>query len=898
MLPRFFQRYPIPTLLREAISWFTHPSETPDPHTLRRKQLLVTSSFVVGSVAVFFSYTTKALQPDIIVIPGLLLAIGVSILLNPFLLRWRHDHELPGLLLTVELLITLSVIIALDEGFMPATMLFLPIVPLLATFLVGPRLGIISASIIVVEVAIFYALDAAGYAFPRHFTPAQEALLDMFVLNALIICTALLGWMYESQSIRSLRHVNAELQQARDGLEEKVAERTAALAQVNEDLEAEITERWRAEQRLRASEERFRALVQNASDIITILDAEGTIKYLSPSHERILGDAPAGRIGDKPFNRIHEEDLPAVRAAFAASLQQPSELISVECRMRHAKGHWVHLEAKGVNLLDEPAVEGIVVNARDITERHQYEQHLRAAKEKAEAATRAKSAFLANMSHEIRTPMNGVIGMTSLLLDTPLNDTQREYVDIIRTSGDSLLSIINDILDFSKIEAERIELEKHTFDVRTVVEEALDLVAPHAAEKSIELAYLVDDEVPRAIRSDSTRLRQILVNLLSNAVKFTDDGEVFVSVEPVTCTEDACELHVAVRDTGSGIPADQQESLFDAFSQVDVSITRQHGGTGLGLAICKRLSELLDGTISVDSEVGDGSTFHVTFKAAVADVEDTAPPDFSGLHVLIVDDNATNRYVLSHYAEAWGMTPHATVDPAEALRWICRGDAFDLGLLDMQMPTMSGDELARALQAECNGESPPLIILSSIGQRPEGCDAVSSWLTKPVKPERLHQEISSVLDTRSDASSTASAAAASVEPPDPTLRILLAEDNPVNQKVAQRILERFDCQVDVAGNGMEVLEMLQQRPYDVVLMDVQMPKLDGLEATRRIRSDLDAQDLHIIALTANAMRGDREECLNVGMDDYISKPIQAEDLATALRAVRPCSPGVSASADR
>jgi PAS domain S-box-containing protein len=886
MPSRFRQRHSVPTSPRAVLSWFTHPGETPDPHTLRRKQLLVTSSLVVGLIALFFSYTTKALQPDIVFIPGLLFLIGLCMLLNPFLLRWRHDHKLPGLLLIAELLIALSVIITTDEGFMPATMLFLPVVPLLATFLVGPRLGAIAAVVIVAEVATFYALDVAGYAFPRHFTPDQEALLDMFVLNALVICTAWLGWMYERQSIRSLRHMNAELQAARDGLEEKVAKRTAALAEVNENLEAEITERWRAEQRLRTSEERFRALVQNASDIIIVLDAEGTIKYLSPSHERILGYAPEERIGAQPFDRIHEEDLPAVRAAFAASLQRPSELISVEYRARHAEGHWVHLEAKGINLLDDAAVEGIVVNARDITERYRYEQYLRAAKEDAEAATQAKSAFLANMSHEIRTPMNGVIGMTSLLRDTELDSTQREYVDIIRTSGDSLLSIINDILDFSKIEAGRIELEEHTFDVRTVVEEALDLVAPHAAEKDLELAYLVEEDVPAAIRSDSTRLRQILVNLLSNAVKFTDEGDVFVTVEPVTCTEDACELHVAVRDTGSGIPADQQASLFNAFSQVDVSITRRYGGTGLGLAICKRLSELLGGSIDVESEVGAGSTFHVTFQAGVATVENATAPDFSGLRVLIVDDNATNRYVLSHYAQSWGMTPHATADPAEALRWTRRGAPFDLGLLDMQMPTMSGDELADAIHAEGGNTAPPLIILSSIGQRPQDAPAVSSWLTKPIKPERLHQEIAAVLGTwGEDAAAAPDRASSSVEPPNPTLRILLAEDNPINQKVVQRILERFDCRADVAGNGREVLDMLDQMPYDVVLMDVQMPKLDGLEATRRIRSVYGAEGPHIIALTANAMQGDRERCLNAGMDDYISKPIQAEDLAVALRTV-------------
>jgi PAS domain S-box-containing protein len=899
MFSRPRQRHSVPTSPHEVLGWFTHPWETPDPHTLRRKQLLVTSSFVFGLIAFFFSYTTRALQPGIVVIPSLLFALGCSILLNPFLLRWRRDHELPGMLLIAEVLIALSAIITVDEGFMPATMLFFPIVPLLATFLVGPRLGAISAVIIVAEVVTFYALDAAGYSFPRHFTAGQEALLDMLVLNTLVLCTALLGWMYESQSIRSLRHMNAELKAAQEGLEEKVAARTAALAKVNDNLEAEITERWRAEQQLRVSEERFRALVQNASDLITILEEDGTIQYASPSHERILGYTPEERVGSDPFVPIHEDDLPDVQAAFAESLQHPNRLISVEYRARHADGHWVHLEAKGVNLLDEPAVEGIVVNARDITERHEYEQHLRAAKEKAEAATQAKSVFLANMSHEIRTPMNGVIGMTSLLLDTPLTENQREYVDIIRTSGDSLLTLINDILDFSKIEAGRIELEEHAFNLRAVVKEALDLVAPRAAEQDLELTYRVDHDVPHAIYSDSTRLRQILVNLLSNAVKFTNEGEVFLAVEATARTDATCTFHVTVRDTGVGIPPEQRDTLFDAFSQVDASTTRRYGGTGLGLAICKHLSNLLGGTIRVDSTVGEGSTFHVTFEAPIAD--DAPPscgPDLSGLHALIVIDNATHRDVLRYHAQAWDMTVRATACPDEALRWAQNGDRFDIGLLDLQMPGMRGDDLAAAFHAECGDEAPPIVILSAIGQRPDPCDVPAAWMTKPVPPRRLRQRIASVTGANPNrAAAPAPDHIAPADAPDPSLRILLAEDNPVNQKVVQRILERFGCPADVAGNGVEVLEMLEQVQYDVILMDVQMPKMDGLEATQRLRSNpKHVQRPYVIALTANAMQGDREQCFNAGMDAYISKPVQVEDLMAALRDVPLHAPDLSSRA--
>jgi PAS domain S-box-containing protein len=889
MLLRSDQRPASPTLLSKLTHWFIPSGRSADPHTRIRKQLLVASSFTVAPLAFFFSYMTRTLQPDIVVIPGLLIVLGAAILVNPFLLRWGVAYKLPGTLLIVEMLIALSVIISMDEGFMPSTMLFLPAVPLLATFLVGARLGILTAVGIVAEVVAFYVLETTGYAFPHHFTPAQEALLDLFVLSALILWTALLGWMYESQSIRSLRHVNAQLQQARDTLEEKVEERTAALAAANADLEAEIAERRRAEQQLRVSEERFRALVQNASDLITILEEDRTIQYVSPSHERILGYKPEERVGSDPFELIHEDDLPDVRAAFTESLQHPSQLISVEYRARHADGHWVHLEAKGVNLLDEPAVEGIVVNARDITERHEYEQHLRAAKEKAEAATQAKSAFLANMSHEIRTPMNGVIGMTSLLLDTPLSENQREYVDIIRTSGDNLLTLINDILDFSKIEAGHIELEEHAFNLRGVVKEALDLVASRAAEQDLELTYLVDHDVPHAIYSDSTRLRQILVNLLSNAVKFTNEGEVFLSVEATTRTNATCELHVTVRDTGVGIPPEQQDTLFDAFSQVDASTTRRYGGTGLGLAICKHLSNLLGGTIRVDSAVGEGSTFHVTFTAPIAD---DAPPscdlDLSGLHALIVMDNATHRDVLAYHAQAWDMTVRATACPDEALRWVQNGNRFDIGLLDLQMPGTRGDDLAETFHAECGDEAPPVVILSAIGQRPDACDIPAAWMTKPVPPRQLRQRIASVTGAHHDraVASAPDGHVALADAPDSSLRILLAEDNPVNQKVVQRILERFGCQADVAGNGFEVLEMLEQVQYDVVLMDVQMPKMDGLEATQRLRSNpRHARRPYVIALTANAMQGDREQCFDAGMDAYISKPVQVEDLMAALHDV-------------
>ena len=870
-----------------ALRWFTRPDATPDPHTIRRKQLLVVASFLFGGLAFFFGVLTQLLQSGIVLIPSLLGSVSVLILLNPFLLRWRGDHILPGTLLTAEVLLLLSIIIPMDEGFMPSSMLFLSVLPLLATFLVGTRLGACTAVVIIGEVTLFYMLDASGYPFPRNFTPEQEALLDMFVLNALILSTAGLGWLYEHHSIRNLRHVNQELQHTRDTLEEQVAERTAALAKVNEDLEAEIAERWRAEKKLRASEKRFRTLVQNASDLIAVIDADGTLQYLSPSYERILGYPPAERIGASSFDYIYDDDRPAVQAAFQRCLDHPEDLIHVAYRARHADGHWVHLDVKGRNLIDDPSIGGVVVNAHDITERYHYEQSLRAAKEKAEAATRAKSAFLANMSHEIRTPMNGVIGMTGLLTDTELTPEQREYVDIIRTSGDGLLALINDILDFSKIESGHITLEQHPFDVRTVVEEALDLVAPQAADKGLELMYQVDPAVPSTIQSDSTRLRQILVNLLSNAVKFTDEGEVVVAVQVATPAASNSTLRFAVHDTGVGISAAEQDRLFDAFSQGDATTTRKYGGTGLGLAICKRLTELMDGTLCVDSTPGKGSTFYVTVPApvvsSVSTRQDTPPTVLADRRVLVVDDNATSRDILADLLTYWNMAVRATSDPADALRWVRGGAPFDVAIIDAQMPSMSGPKLAAALRATTDAAPPaPVILLSPIGQRAEVETPIAEQISKPVKPLHLQHALLDALSDDPAAVPEPEAASASPVVPE-GLRILLAEDNPVNQKVVQRLLGQFDCRVDLAGNGLEALDLLGRAHYDVVLMDVQMPELDGLEATRQIRA-ADLPQPHIIALTANAMEGDRERCLDAGMDDYISKPIQVGDLAAALSA--------------
>ena len=640
-------------------------------------------------------------------------------------------------------------------------------------------------------------------------------------------------------------------------------------------------------------------LLAIADDAVIVVDAHQRIVLFNEGAQRTFGHSTAAVLG-APLEMLLP---PQARAAHAGHVNRFAAS-GVAARRMGERGDLCGLRADGTLFDAEASIAQVELDGelyfaailRDVSEARRAERALQAAKADAEAAMRAKSLFLANISHEIRTPLNAVIGMTTLLLDTPMSTDQRDFARTIRASGESLLEIINDVLDHSKAEAGKLELEQQVFDLRRCVEDALDLVAPRAQEKHLNLAYLIEDGTPEALVGDVTRLRQILVNLLSNAVKFTPQGEVFVSIDSEPLDDGQHRVHFEVHDSGIGIAAEHLPRLFQSFSQVDASTTRKYGGTGLGLAITKRLAELMGGGVAVQSEPGQGSVFHVDVlvrsaaAGASADFLQRNVPTLLGKRLLIVDDNLTNRRILTRLALRWGMVPATLPSALEALDRVRHGEVYDLALLDMSMPGVDGAELADQIRRQRNAAELPIVMLTSLGQhhplQPASASALAARLCKPIKASQLFSTLCAVLHGPADVPHPSGVAAPAAPPLLATtlpLRVLVAEDNPINQRVALQLLRHLGYRADVAANGLEVIDAVERQPCDVVLMDIQMPEMDGLQAARWIVPRRGADGLpRIIAMTANAMPGDREAYLAAGMDGYVAKPIEIDALAAVL----------------
>jgi len=679
-----------------------------------------------------------------------------------------------------------------------------------------------------------------------------------------------------------------------------IARRRAELEATNAAVEGQVLARTAD---LASSEARFRTLSDSSPVGIFQTDPSGRCLYTNARWQALMGLSLEESLGEGWSRCIHPDDRDRVLQEWRRCAQGGREFDG-ELRVVTPAGanRWVRA-CSAIVRGPEGAVTEHVGTVEDITQRRQADEALRKAKEAAEVATRSKSEFLANMSHEIRTPMNGVIGMTGLLLDTELSREQRQFVGMLRASGEALLTIINDLLDFSKIEAGKLELETLDFDLHTIVEEVVALLAEKAHGKKLELACLVHHEVPAALRGDPGRLRQILLNLLGNAIKFTETGEVVLRARLEDSNERSAVVRFEVTDTGVGIEKEAQAHLFRPFTQADGTTARKFGGTGLGLAISRQLVELMGGRIGLESQPGRGSTFWFTARLEVQPEGTRALPkpreSLQGLRILVVDDNITNRAILAEQARSWKMEVQDAADGTQALVRLraaaSRGRRYDLAIVDMQMPGMDGLELGRVIHRDPLLAGTRLIMLTSVGLRGTAEESrragFAAFLTKPTGQSQLYDCLATVMGAPTPT------AVASEPPPLVTrhtikesksrsrTRILVADDNETNLMVAVQMLRRLGCHAEVAANGLEVIEALKRIPFDAVLMDCQMPEMDGYTATRAIRADEAASGRHvpIIAMTANAMRGDRETCLKAGMDDYLAKPVKLQDLDRALK---------------
>src|SRR2546430_525485 len=635
------------------------------------------------------------------------------------------------------------------------------------------------------------------------------------------------------------------------------------------------------------------ALIASTPVAIAVLDGGRSIRSVNPAFETLFGYSAAEAVGAGIDGLIVPESLRSESGELEARARG-GEIVRVEVERRRKDGSpiQVRLSAAAVKATAEGA---LVALYEDISDRKAAEQAMRAARDLAERVARARSAFLANMSHEIRTPMNAVLGFVELVLDTELAPEQRRALELVRSSSEALLTILNDILDYSKIEAEHLELESIPFDLPKVVHATATLLAVRAREKHLELTVDVPPDVPHMVRGDPTRVRQVLMNLIGNAIKFTEQGEVDVSTAVVAYHDERTAVRFRVRDTGIGISDEQLVTIFDEFTQADASMTRRYGGTGLGLAISRKLVALMGGQLSVTSEVGRGSEFSFTLRLPVERSAAAATPgravSLGGRRLLVVDDNETNRRILRDMLGAEGVAVHEAARADAGLTALRRaaaaGTPFDIAILDAQMPDQDGFERAAAVRADPDLAATKLLILTSAGQRGDGerCRqmGIQAYLTKPIARADLIEAVGTVLlEAPPAGAAPALITRHSIAESRHTLRILLAEDNLVNQQVATAMLVKRGHQVDVVGNGREAVDAIGTHDYDLVLMDIQMPEMDGFAATQAIRALPRGRSLPIIALTAHALSGERERCLERGMTGYLAKPFKAHDLFAAI----------------